>query len=156
MPYLVHKIPRSNGSGFWLVAIQVIASFNLLLSIVVFSLCISNFRFHAFSFPNSYFDDLKIYYIFVNVECGIYRWPLVFWGIEGGAGGVLAIYGLVKIFCFMIVWTSSFDIMSIDCLLGITHALVYAWCSSAPSVGRRSIRIWLAVELPYCASISTV
>lgn len=35
-PYLIHKIARPKGSGFWLVAIQVIASFNLLLSIVVF------------------------------------------------------------------------------------------------------------------------
>ncbi|KAL8550674.1 hypothetical protein ACS0TY_009185 [Phlomoides rotata] len=34
-PYLIHKIPRPKGSGFWLVAIQVLASFNLLLSIVM-------------------------------------------------------------------------------------------------------------------------
>ncbi|XP_057811090.1 regulator of G-protein signaling 1 [Salvia miltiorrhiza] len=34
-PYVIHKIPRPKGSGFWLVAIQVIASFNLLLSIVM-------------------------------------------------------------------------------------------------------------------------
>ncbi|KAI5679308.1 hypothetical protein M9H77_10258 [Catharanthus roseus] len=34
-PYLIHKIPRSKGSSFWLVAIQVIASFNLILSIVM-------------------------------------------------------------------------------------------------------------------------
>lgn len=34
-PYLIHKIPRPRGSSFWLVAIQVFASFNLLLSIVV-------------------------------------------------------------------------------------------------------------------------
>uniref|UniRef100_A0A3Q7GHR0 Uncharacterized protein n=1 Tax=Solanum lycopersicum TaxID=4081 RepID=A0A3Q7GHR0_SOLLC len=35
LPYMIHKIPRSKGSSFWLVAIQVIASLNLLLSIVV-------------------------------------------------------------------------------------------------------------------------
>ncbi|KAG6405695.1 hypothetical protein SASPL_133287 [Salvia splendens] len=35
VPYLIHKIPRPKGSGFWLVAIQVIASFNLLLLIVM-------------------------------------------------------------------------------------------------------------------------
>ncbi|KAH6821470.1 REGULATOR OF G-PROTEIN SIGNALING 1 [Perilla frutescens var. hirtella] len=35
VPYLIHKIPRPKGSGFWLVAIQVFASFNLLLSIVM-------------------------------------------------------------------------------------------------------------------------
>ncbi|KAI3452634.1 hypothetical protein Pfo_009298 [Paulownia fortunei] len=34
-PYLIHKIPRPKGSSFWLVAIQVFASFNLLLSIVM-------------------------------------------------------------------------------------------------------------------------
>ncbi|KAG6398746.1 hypothetical protein SASPL_140215 [Salvia splendens] len=35
VPYLIHKIPRPKGSGFWLVAMQVIASFNLLLLIVM-------------------------------------------------------------------------------------------------------------------------
>lgn len=35
LPYMIHKIPRSKGSSFWLVAIQVIASLNLLLSIVM-------------------------------------------------------------------------------------------------------------------------
>ncbi|XP_009778760.1 regulator of G-protein signaling 1 [Nicotiana tabacum] len=35
LPYLIHKIPRPKGSSFWLVAIQVLASFNLLLSIVI-------------------------------------------------------------------------------------------------------------------------
>ncbi|XP_073306212.1 regulator of G-protein signaling 1-like isoform X1 [Primulina huaijiensis] len=34
-PYLIHKIPRPKGSGFWLVVIQVFASFNLLLSLVM-------------------------------------------------------------------------------------------------------------------------
>lgn len=34
-PFLVHKVPRTKGSGFWLPVIQVVASFNLLLSIVV-------------------------------------------------------------------------------------------------------------------------
>ncbi|KAL2519644.1 Regulator of G-protein signaling 1 [Abeliophyllum distichum] len=34
-PYLIYKIPRPKGSSFWLVAIQVLASFNLLLSIVM-------------------------------------------------------------------------------------------------------------------------
>ncbi|KAL0297054.1 UNVERIFIED_CONTAM: Regulator of G-protein signaling 1, partial [Sesamum radiatum] len=33
-PYLIHKIPRPKGSSFWLAAIQVFASLNLLLSIV--------------------------------------------------------------------------------------------------------------------------
>nr|XP_027096920.1 regulator of G-protein signaling 1-like [Coffea arabica] len=35
LPYIIHKAPRPNGSSFWLVAIQVMASFNLLLSIVM-------------------------------------------------------------------------------------------------------------------------
>ncbi|KAK4399656.1 Regulator of G-protein signaling 1 [Sesamum angolense] len=34
-PYLIHKIPRPKGSSFWLAAIQVFASLNLLLSIVM-------------------------------------------------------------------------------------------------------------------------
>ncbi|GAV75599.1 RGS domain-containing protein [Cephalotus follicularis] len=35
VPFWVHKVPRSKGSGFWIPAIQVFASFNLLLSIVM-------------------------------------------------------------------------------------------------------------------------
>ncbi|KAF8399837.1 hypothetical protein HHK36_015733 [Tetracentron sinense] len=35
LPFMVHKVPRTKGSGFWLLVIQVIASFNLLLSIVM-------------------------------------------------------------------------------------------------------------------------
>ncbi|PON42340.1 hypothetical protein PanWU01x14_282960 [Parasponia andersonii] len=35
LPFAVHKIPHLKGSGFWIPAIQVFASFNLLLSIVV-------------------------------------------------------------------------------------------------------------------------
>ncbi|KAL2332706.1 hypothetical protein Fmac_013919 [Flemingia macrophylla] len=34
-PFLVHKVPRTKGSGFWIPVIQVVASFNLLLSIVM-------------------------------------------------------------------------------------------------------------------------
>ncbi|KAA8529684.1 hypothetical protein F0562_034216 [Nyssa sinensis] len=34
-PFLVHKVPCPKGSSFWLPAIQVFASFNLLLSIVI-------------------------------------------------------------------------------------------------------------------------
>ncbi|KAL3835636.1 hypothetical protein ACJIZ3_010372 [Penstemon smallii] len=34
-PYLIHKIPRPKGSSLWLVAIQLLASFNLLLSLVM-------------------------------------------------------------------------------------------------------------------------
>ncbi|PSS28793.1 Regulator of G-protein like [Actinidia chinensis var. chinensis] len=34
-PFLIHKVPRPKGSSFWLPAIQVFASFNLLLSIVM-------------------------------------------------------------------------------------------------------------------------
>ncbi|KAG6396455.1 hypothetical protein SASPL_142605 [Salvia splendens] len=35
VPYIIHKIPRPKGSGFWLVAMQIVASFNLLLSVVM-------------------------------------------------------------------------------------------------------------------------
>ncbi|KAK7312017.1 hypothetical protein RJT34_10557 [Clitoria ternatea] len=34
-PFLVHKVPRTQGSGFWIPVIQVVASFNLLLSLVM-------------------------------------------------------------------------------------------------------------------------
>ncbi|XP_061370001.1 regulator of G-protein signaling 1 [Gastrolobium bilobum] len=34
-PFLVHKVPRTTGSGFWIPVIQVVASFNLLLSLVM-------------------------------------------------------------------------------------------------------------------------
>ncbi|KAJ8548325.1 hypothetical protein K7X08_030794 [Anisodus acutangulus] len=35
LPYMIHKIPRPKGSSFWLVSVQVIASLNLVLSIVM-------------------------------------------------------------------------------------------------------------------------
>lgn len=35
LPFVVHKIPRSKGSGFWIPTVQVFASFNLLLSILL-------------------------------------------------------------------------------------------------------------------------
>lgn len=35
LPFLVHKVPRPKGSGFWIPVIQVFASLNLLLSIVM-------------------------------------------------------------------------------------------------------------------------
>ncbi|KAJ1422660.1 RGS domain [Sesbania bispinosa] len=34
-PFLVHKVPRTKGSSFWIPVIQVVASFNLLLSLVM-------------------------------------------------------------------------------------------------------------------------
>ncbi|XP_027336409.1 regulator of G-protein signaling 1 [Abrus precatorius] len=34
-PFLVHKVPRTKGSGFWIPVIQVVASFNLLLSLMM-------------------------------------------------------------------------------------------------------------------------
>ncbi|XP_065873796.1 regulator of G-protein signaling 1 isoform X2 [Euphorbia lathyris] len=34
-PFLIHKVPRINGSGFWIPVIQIFASFNLLLSLVM-------------------------------------------------------------------------------------------------------------------------
>ncbi|XVF43829.1 hypothetical protein PTKIN_Ptkin02bG0071600 [Pterospermum kingtungense] len=34
-PFLIHKVPRAKGSAFWIPTIQVIASFNFLLSIVM-------------------------------------------------------------------------------------------------------------------------
>lgn len=108
-PYLIHKIPRPKGSGFWLVAIQVLASFNLLLSIVVMFTDI--FDSHTFLislfFPwfNCYPLSCSSHYSFIfdHVGCGIYRWPLVFWGSEGGIGGNLAIYGLVSYYNMTIV-----------------------------------------------------
>ncbi|XVE74882.1 hypothetical protein DITRI_Ditri12bG0054100 [Diplodiscus trichospermus] len=35
LPFLIHKVPRAKGSAFWIPVIQVIASFNFLLSIVM-------------------------------------------------------------------------------------------------------------------------
>ncbi|WVZ09025.1 hypothetical protein V8G54_022371 [Vigna mungo] len=34
VPFIVHKVPRTKGSGFWIPVIQVVASFFLLLSLV--------------------------------------------------------------------------------------------------------------------------
>lgn len=35
LPFVVHKVPRIKGSGFWIPVIQVFASFNLLLSLAM-------------------------------------------------------------------------------------------------------------------------
>jgi len=35
VPFIVHKVPRTKGSGFWIPVIQIVASFFLLLSLVV-------------------------------------------------------------------------------------------------------------------------
>ncbi|CAJ1853349.1 unnamed protein product [Sphenostylis stenocarpa] len=35
IPFIVHKVPRTKGSGFWIPVIQVVASFILLLSLVI-------------------------------------------------------------------------------------------------------------------------
>ncbi|KAJ0899965.1 hypothetical protein HanPSC8_Chr08g0308121 [Helianthus annuus] len=35
LPFIIHKVPRPKGSSFWLPTIQILASFNLLLSLVV-------------------------------------------------------------------------------------------------------------------------
>lgn len=37
LPFVVHKVPRIKGSGFWILVIQVFASFNLLLSLVMYA-----------------------------------------------------------------------------------------------------------------------
>ncbi|KAK2636656.1 hypothetical protein Ddye_031448 [Dipteronia dyeriana] len=35
LPFVVHKVPNTKGSGFWIPVIQIFASFNLLLSLVM-------------------------------------------------------------------------------------------------------------------------
>ncbi|XP_021976033.2 regulator of G-protein signaling 1 [Helianthus annuus] len=35
LPFIIHKVPRPKGSSFWLPTIQILASFNLLLSLVM-------------------------------------------------------------------------------------------------------------------------
>ncbi|XP_042521295.1 regulator of G-protein signaling 1-like isoform X2 [Macadamia integrifolia] len=35
LPFTVHKVPRTKGSSFWLQIIQIVASFNLIFSIVI-------------------------------------------------------------------------------------------------------------------------
>ncbi|XP_024989777.1 regulator of G-protein signaling 1 [Cynara cardunculus var. scolymus] len=43
LPFLIHKVPRPKGSSFWIPAIQIIASFNLLLSL---AMSLNVVRFH--------------------------------------------------------------------------------------------------------------
>ncbi|KAJ0095778.1 hypothetical protein Patl1_16825 [Pistacia atlantica] len=60
LPFLVHKVPRIQGSGFWIPLIQVFASFNLLLSLMV------GFVFHV--------DLVNLFYnlIHQNLYMGIF------------------------------------------------------------------------------------
>lgn len=47
VPFLVHKVPRTKNSGFWIPIIHVFASFNLLLSTVV--------DYRSFCYPYYFF-----------------------------------------------------------------------------------------------------
>ncbi|KAL4573904.1 hypothetical protein LXL04_020725 [Taraxacum kok-saghyz] len=43
LPFIIHKVPRPKGSSFWLPTVQIIASFNLLLSL---AMSLNIVRFH--------------------------------------------------------------------------------------------------------------
>ncbi|XP_031270051.1 regulator of G-protein signaling 1 isoform X2 [Pistacia vera] len=50
LPFLVHKVPRIQGSGFWIPLIQVFASFNLLLSLMMSASFFKFRRRHSWQF----------------------------------------------------------------------------------------------------------
>jgi hypothetical protein len=86
LPFLVHEVPRTKNSGFWIPVIQVFASFNLLLSIVVdYRYMIVLFCFVALtmflttlsakSWSNGLFRLWFLPYCWPTVHAGVHRFP---------------------------------------------------------------------------------
>ncbi|KAK1415793.1 hypothetical protein QVD17_31580 [Tagetes erecta] len=64
LPFLIHKIPRPKGSSFWLPTIQIMGSFNLLLSLVM---SLNVVRFHR----RHWWQSCYIWAVWVNGPLGI-------------------------------------------------------------------------------------
>ncbi|KAI3817496.1 hypothetical protein L1987_11288 [Smallanthus sonchifolius] len=63
LPFLIHKVPRPKGSSFWLPAIQIMASFNLLLSLVM---SLNVVRFHR----RHWWQSCYLWAVWVNGPLG--------------------------------------------------------------------------------------
>ena len=62
IPFLIHKVPRPKGSSFWLPTIQIIASFNFLLSLLVMLFKTLSFCILLFFIVN-YHCVLNLFYL---------------------------------------------------------------------------------------------
>jgi len=107
-PFIVHKVPRTKGSGFWIPVIQVAASFILLVSLVVemSSLCLSFiFCYNLQSQLSSslvllqYELSIALFSSSVIVYLFLCRYQIIIWNLERGIGCGHATYGEV-IFLF--------------------------------------------------------
>lgn len=154
-PFLVHKVPRTKGSGFWLPVIQVVASFNLLLSIVVnkffmsmsFIFCDNlkkNPNFSSCSVLLQYqlsialFSSLVILYLFFMqmsnnfLKMGKRHWLRSCY-----------LWGGYPSFCHLF-WLVYTYLLKRWILVSITMFFLFIF-----SLGWRSTRVWFAVELSH-------
>ncbi|KAI3696466.1 hypothetical protein L1987_79482 [Smallanthus sonchifolius] len=63
LPFLIHKIPRPEGSSFWLPTIQTMASFNLLLSL---AMSLNIVRFHR----RHWWQSCYVWAVWINSPLG--------------------------------------------------------------------------------------
>nr|XP_043608775.1 regulator of G-protein signaling 1 [Erigeron canadensis] len=62
-PFLIHKVPRPKGSSFWLPTIQIVASFNLLVSLAMYLHVV---RFHR----KHWWQSCYVWAVWVNGPLG--------------------------------------------------------------------------------------
>ncbi|XP_052622630.1 regulator of G-protein signaling 1 isoform X2 [Lactuca sativa] len=63
LPFIIHKVPRPKGSSFWLPTIQIIASFNLLLSL---AMALNIVRFHR----THWWQSCYLWGVWIHVPLG--------------------------------------------------------------------------------------
>ncbi|KAM0062423.1 putative RGS domain-containing protein [Helianthus debilis subsp. tardiflorus] len=63
LPFLIHKVPRPKGSSFWIPTIQIVASFNLLLSL---AMSLNVVRFHR----KHWWQSCYLWAVWVNGPLG--------------------------------------------------------------------------------------
>lgn len=153
-PFLVDKVPRTKGSGFWIPVIQVVASFILLLSIVVdWKFWISVLEFSLITnFPVLAVKLLLYWYInwllhrLVSCLTHFFWWSClwIYWNSKGNIGGNLAMFG--QVIPFISIFDDLFILFLHVCILAATKNLIFPF---AFSLGWRSTRVWFAAELSH-------
>lgn len=103
-PFVVDKIPRLKGSGFWIPVIQVFASFNLLLATVVIFCWSTPFWFILETSSTESWVPLIV--VMSEVSRVLCSYPSISWNSIRGIGGSLAMCGqVINSFCYyQILW----------------------------------------------------
>ena len=146
LPYVMYKIPLPKGSRFWIPVIQVFASLNLLLSIVVGygTICIT--LYSLFHFVDSRCN-------LCHLSVSLYRYLLVS-SNSRGKSGALAISGQVSI---VLLFLEFRNVLSNRVLKYLLLLFSQIWSSiSCFSVGWRSPWIRFAAEQSHNTDLSTI